>query len=585
MVRFLTDAEMAQQPDDTHRAFWRYLEEHAQSYPDGIYVPPLRAGKEKRRATPLAGLEIVAGVEGGPDAGKMVGCVSSVAGSVAIVDSEPPETLPERLSASLLSNGRRGTAYVVPGGGRSGLHLLFRCVHREWVARGYSISPSVSGTYIKSLTVRKAKHSWHFVDLAAFTGLFDTPVGDILTAFAGPAFAGANLAARTAVAVSVFDQMVQEYFGVTARLTAARTAIAAASRHLPSDAWLWRPSVLAVTLARIGGGFRGGYSYYPAYRGEGHKIDIRRAYTWALAQELPRGTALGKCDAGTGERPGLYVCSVQGPGIVPIYLAPFGLDGTAPRRRLWNGDRCYCVLSQSEFAGVRALGYRVDAGWGIVHTSTFSLSGFVQQIERLCERHGTESAEGMVAKALGVSVYGKLAENPESEHIAFAVDRPSDQHRPFCDAAGEEVADAWSHYEANYRAHQHIDAATEITALVRNRVYGTIARLDEVGIPTLAVDTDGLVCRNDPRGTIALDSSRIGGWRYCGYDPDVIINGPRFATWRGRAIIAGTSEQSPDVVAIAHDRGAITVEGRVMAPAWSDAPMVGQVRRTLRRVG
>lgn len=581
----MTDHELSQQPSDDHRAAWRYLNEHRQSYPDGAYVPPMKAGKESRRAPVWAGLDVDgSGINAG-DSASMTGATASIGGDLAICDDGLSDDFPHRLASSLLSHKRRGTAYVVANGGRAGLHLLFRRCYRDWVGAGYRIEPSVTGTYIKSISVRKAKHSWHFVDLGAFTGLTDVPAENVLTAFAGPAFAGATLAARVAVAAGVYTQLVQEHFRVAARLTAARTAVAAASRHLPEDAWLWRPSVLAVTLARVGGGFRGGYSYYPAYRGPGHKIDIRRAYTWALAQALPRSTALGRCDDGSGEQPGLYVCDVRGPGVVPVYLAPYSGTQEGFRRRLWAGDHCCCVLSQAEFAGLRSLGYRVEPGWGLVHTSTFSFAGFVQQIERLTDQYGPESAHGLVAKAIGVAVYGKLAENPTHEHVAFATERPSDDHLPFVDAAGEEVPDAWSHNRTAYRAHQHVDVASEVTALVRNRVYQAIARLDAVGIPTLAVDTDGLVCRSDPHGTMELDAGRIGGWRYCGYDPDAIIAGPRFAAWRGRAITAGTSEQSVDAVAIAHDRGSVTVDGKVMAPAWSTGPMHGTVRRTLRRVG
>lgn len=490
-----------------------------------------------------------------------------------------------RTASVLFGHKHRGAAYVVAHGGRSALHHIFRRCYRDWVALGYRLEPSVTGTYIKSITVRKAKHSWHLVDLAAFTGLFDVPAESILGAFAGSAFASATLAARTAVAAGVYAQLVQEHFGVTARLTAARTAVAAAARHLPGDTWLWRPSVLAVTLARAGGGFRGGYSYYPAYRGPGHKIDIRRAYTWALAQPLPLKSALGWCDGDGVERPGLYVCRVRGPGYYPVYLAPWAGPSEGFRRRLWCGNECVCVLPQSEFGGLRALGYRVEPGFGLVRTQSFDLAGFVAQVGRLSDLHGPESATGLVAKALANSVYGKLAENPYGEYVAFSTERPSAEHLPFCDASGEEVEDAWSHSRAAYRAHQHVDIAAEITALVRSRMYLAIARLDECGIRPLAIDTDGLVCSGDPSGAMDLSSGRIGGWRYCGYDPDVIINGPRFAAWRGRAIIAGTSEQSPDVVAIAHDKGTITVQGRVMAPAWSPGEMVREVSRTLRRVG
>lgn len=583
VASLLLEQDYPKQPDDTHRAIWRYLSENAATYEDSRNVAPLKRGKAPRSEPMWTGASVAAlDIEGDPTP-RLLGVSVSVGGDLDSCTDLDDDGGPDRLASFLFGKKRRGAVYIFPEGGRRDLHLIFRRCYARWVALGYTLKPSASGTYLKAITVRRDKRSWHLVDLRAFVGLEDMPVGQILSTLAGPAFEDAPVAVRVGIAGAVYGNIVKEHFGVTARLTSGSTAIAAVARHIPDDCWLWKPSTLAVTLARVGGGFRGGYCYYPTYKGPGYKIDIRRAYSWALTKELPNGTVYGRCDSADGERAGLFVCRVQGPGYAPVLLAPWNGPERGFSRRLWNGDYCHCVLPQSEFAGLRALGYAVHPGWGVVYRSTFSLATFVQQVERLAADHGPDSAQGQIAKALANRVYGKFAEHPTRVELSFAADCPADGYLPLVDAAGDEVESAWSFERTAFRSHQHIDIAAEITSLVRTRLYTAMATLDASAIKVLAVDTDGMVVSHDPVGVLAMDPSRIGGWRFCGYDPEITIAGPRFASIAGRTMTAGTSAQSADVVSLAFDRGVVSVEGKVMAPAWSLGPMHTTVTRRLRR--
>lgn len=576
---------MGEQPDAEHARIWQWLGQNAFEYPAGVRTDPLRPGVHRLRDVAYAGLEIVSEALSGGDGGRLLGAVVSFAGRLCILEDLNTDDGPSRLAALLFTNKARGTRYLLADGGRRELHVLFRACYRSWTALGYRIRPMASGTYISGLTVSKAKHSWFLLDWRAFSGLGDQDAEETIGAFSGPAFRETSPATRLSVAAGVYESTVRAYFGVGCALTAGRTAISALERTIPETEWVWRPSALAVTLCRQGGGFRGGYCYYPPYRGPGHRLDIRRAYTWALSQELPNGTAYGQCDAGQGERNGVYVCRVRGPGYQPVLLAPFSRSGDPPPRRLWNGDECYCVLPQSEFAGLRALGYRVTAGWGAVYRGTTSFAPFVDRIARLTDDYGAESPVGLVGKALGVRVYGKFAERSDRDSLTFSTEMPGADALPYIDAAGEEVDDAWSTSRSAVRAHQHIDIACEITALVRSRLYRMASDLDLHGIGILAADTDGLLTTGRPDWIPLSSDARIGDWRYCGYVAQATIAGPRFASIGDRTLVAGTSPQPAEVVSLAFTNGTVSVEGKVMAPAWSTGASVRTVPRVLRRAG
>jgi hypothetical protein len=576
---------IGEQPDAEHARIWRWLSEHAYEYPAGVRTDPLRPTTVRTREVTYAGVEVSAESLSGGSGDRLLGITVSYTGALYLLEDLNTSDGPARLAALLFTNRTRGCRYLFAHGGNCDLHLVFRACYRAWTAAGFTIRPMASGTYINALIVSKAKHSWYLLDWRAFTGLGDQDVDETIGAFSTPGLVQESLATRLAVAAGVYATTVRSYFGVDCAVTAGRTAIAALQRTMADSEWVWRPSALAVTLCRAGGGFRGGYCYYPPYRGPGHKLDIRRAYTWALSQELPNGTAYGQCRANGVERPGVYVCRVLGPGYVPLLVAPHTRSGGNPTRRLWNGDECYCVLPQCEFVGVRALGYQVDPGWGAVYRATTTFRPFVERIARLTNEHGAASPIGLVGKALGVRVYGKFAERPDREGLSFGAEPPSGDSLPYIDAAGEEVEDAWSTPRSAVRSHQHIDMATEITALVRSRLYGAIARLDGYGIRVLAADTDGLLVSDRPTEGLLPDQPGIGDWRYCGYDSDAIIAGPRFASIGGRVLTAGTSSQNADVVALAYNNGTVSVEGRVMAPAWSAGASARTVRRVLRRSG
>src|SRR5262249_46154806 len=85
---------------------------------------------------------------------------------------------------------------------------------------------------------------------------------------------------------------IEQHLGVPLHITAGATAIAAAGRLIPAGDWLWRPPAIAVTLARAGKGYRGGYQFHRRYRGPAYKYDQNRAYLSAMRVPLALRGAL-----------------------------------------------------------------------------------------------------------------------------------------------------------------------------------------------------------------------------------------------------------------------------------------------------
>lgn len=569
--------------DATHAAAWDWLESQAVAYPRDRFIPPMRPTGSAVRHRQL-------------DAGVLRERTSTRPGRVSpsvltVSTQEQTYTIElqggagdaEVIADTLFTHGRRGAIVLFADGARRALQLLFRWCWREWVRLGYTVKVLPRGTELLAVIVRKNRHTWYLADMPALCGLTEDELTRAIATRAGCIKQGVSWAKSAGDWLQWYQQTIGAIFGTTARLTIGGTAIAAAARHVPADAWLWRPSPGMVSLCRAGGAFRGGYVYYPPFRGGAHKLDLRRAYTWALGQPLPCRTAVGRCRIGDVERPGIYLCTVYGPGSYPVSLARWRGSREGFVRGNWSGDSCVAVIPSAEFTGLRALGYAIQPDWGYVFTRSFTLGTFVALLEHVLIDHGAESALGTICKRIGNAVYGKLAERPERLEIAAATERPARDWQTFCDAAGDEVGDLWCRWVESYRAHQHVDLAAVVTARVRGRVYEGMASLLANGIRTIAADTDGLLIDRRPAGVQPKGTAGLGEWGYEGYDAAATIAGPRFFAFRGRAYTAGTSRQSPDVVAVAYDRGVVAVEGKVMAPAWSAGAMVRTVTRQLKR--
>lgn len=581
-LEWLAQSWYAAQPNAAHAAAWRWIDEHREAYPSR-FIAPLRPRKPsaRRRAFVGAVLDTRPGVDE---------LAAPIPVQLRLYDERGAQTVQlagterdaELIAKTLFTHTRRGRIVGFGNGARLELHVILRHYAPALTELGYRLKPLVTGTDVRALIVSKDRHAWYLGDLRTVTGLGDLEPAGAMALLRGEITSELYGPSDVYFALEALQTHLMSIWSVTAKLTLGMSALQAALHHLPDDAWVWRPCPGLVALCRAGRGYRGGYVWAAEYRGELHRADITRAYTWAMSLPLPSRYALSREAGAYGAPPGIYMCTVDGPGTQPVYL---GVWEGYPRgfvNRLWNGDECVCVLPSDEWEGLRALGYRVTPCSGFVATDWTDLSGFTDGLAAVITEHGSQSAPGMIAKLMGNAVYGKLAERSERQELIYSATEPGRKWEPFVDTAGEELDGVWVRTTTSHRAHQHVDLAAAIAARVRSRLYDGIARLSASGVRVVSADTDGLFCAADPRAVLGAAATAPGQWRYEGVDPDGVVAGPRMYAWRARVAIAGTWQQARQVIEIIRDGGHVEVAGRVMAPPWSDGAMYREVRRRLR---
>jgi hypothetical protein len=580
-------AFLAEQPDEDARLAWRWIAERVRPYPQDTFIPPMRPPDRN----PVARRIIAAEIEhdGGTDS------LDPWPTRLRLFDGEHEGRVQlegravdaSRLEGFLLNRRNRGAYVVFWNGGRLGFHLLLRHYWRPLIRRGYRLRPLLAGGEIKAVLISRHRHTWTLCDAQATTGVYECCRRCFIRALAGPAASGAPGLWPIWQAMTRFQSLLMERFNVPLCVTLGMASVRAASRYIPDDAWLWRPPPGLVAVCRAGGGYRGGFVYARPYRGPAHKIDLTKLYTWALSQPLPVRTAVGECEYEGNERPGVYLCRVAGPGYLPVLLSVWRGPDRGFVRQLWSGDACTTVLPQSEFYGLRALGYDVTPGWGYVFTRTFDLAHYVAQLEELCREHPRGTLQHTVGKKLGNSLSGKFGEHPDRTEIVYAEAAPSRAWHPFITDEGEEIAGLWTHGVTRYRSHQQVGIAAEITALGRSRLYDALAQVVNAGGEVYAADTDGAIISDVPTGLLSGGTVVAGAWRHVGYEEDTIIARPKLYAFGKSAAAAGITGATREVVEAAYVHGSVVVAGKRLAPAYTTGAMrerydqrVTLVRRT-----
>lgn len=568
--------------DDVERAAWWSVLKRVEPYPSDKFMPPFRAPLKEDFPRSF----LVAVAEEGPETeGEHYGVsvLHLVDGAnVRSVTLSDDDGRAREFAHVFFTHGTRGHLICWWGASRFLFHWFLRYLAPGLVDEGYDIRPLAAGTSLKAIIVRKGRQSWTLCDIQEMTGLTDYSMEDFVNAFppigADP---GSNLF-RLWGAVASFQRLTLDLFGVQLSPTIGRAALRAASRHVPDDAWKWRPEPMMVALCRAGGAYRGGYAFAQRYVGPAYKMDANKAYTWALGEALPLRSAFGKCVLNDVERPGIYMCRVRGPGKLPIYIAPFVGEPRGFEFAYWNGDECLAVVPSSEFPGLRALGYQVIPGHGLVFTSTFTLSGYVDAIAEIVNNHERGTPAVAVAKRFGVSVYGKFAEKPERIQVAYRAERPGKDWHPFLTIHGDEVPNLWVNKVISHRSHQQIDLAAVITARVRSLLYQAMATVIGAGGAVVHADTDGFLSSVDPLGLFETDGRRIGSWRLVEQAEHTVVVGRKAYSFGPEVRYAGVSGATVELVEIVARGDQVTVHGQQLAPPWETGPMHVAVPRTLR---
>lgn len=442
--------------------------------------------------------------------------------------------------------------------------LILQHYARKLVQDGYEISPFGTVAHLRGLRIKGHRHTWWYVDRSSVLGNgtdaeWGRTIGDDYHA---------------AIRIQSF---VEHLTGVDLGITLANTAIRGAQKCLPSDADIWRLPAWAVSLCRTGRAFRGGYLYARPYHGECYKYDQNRAYLSAMQQPLRLRVAFGPYVDGTRQtrhdrgathtQDGVFVCTIRGPGIHPIYIAPWNGRELASER-LWNDRDCVCVLPVSEFAGIRALGYTIVPGWGMQVTHTTSIAPFADALGAVIRNYDRDAWQARVAKQLGNAVYGKFAEGHHRPELRYALSRPDATWSPFVTVEGDVMPYVWCREASVYRTHQHIDIAAHITGMVRSRTYEMMGRVIENGYGLLYADTDAIVTRRRIEG-LTIEDKRIGGWRLEGFDTDgYILSERRYKIGDiVRDVTTGTRNPKDIEVAYGYHHGSWYVDGE-RAVGW-----------------
>lgn len=570
----------AESPEE--RAIWQWLTDHAQPYALDGFAPPLRPprrlDKPRRLVACLTDFERQA-----HDSMPVLRALQVAHGSMlATLPLCGDKDEADKAAELLFTDANRSALIVVPDGGKIGLHLMLRAFGRGWLRLGYTIQPLGAGNVIKGLVIRLDKRSWTVVDHVALTGLGALTEDAFLGAFAGTRHADQAPPTAWAAALRGFSSHLSEHFGTAAQVTIGRTALRAAMRHLPDHRWLWRTPPLPAAMMRAGGGFRGGYAVASRFSGDAWRADMNKAYTWALGEPLPHRMALSRPSGPLWTADGVYVCKVTGRGIVPAYLSVWKGPEAGFERTYHEGGDAWSILPLAELHGLARLGFSVRPVAGYAYSTTFNLAPWLVKLQGILDTHDREHPLSLLAKALGVNVYGKMAESPSRIDLMYALARPGADWHPYTDLDGEEHPDLWERRTEAHRPHQRIDIAATITARVRGRLYEGIADVHEAGGRVIHADTDGLLATIRPNLDARGDGNKIGAWRV---DPEPLpsfVWGRKAYAYGDDVRVAGAWGVTAIDAALLAQGGTLGIEASMMAVPWKGTAIMEPLTRTLR---
>lgn len=462
----------------------------------------------------------------------------------------------DSLTDILLNPSLRGSIIAFPQGADREFHTLLRYYAQGMVKDGVTLSPIASGCEVRAIHFKRGKASWWAVDFNGCTG-FNEPQ---YTEWGSDIQRGYDLFAA-------YQRFIERELGGSLSITVGGTAIRTAARYLPEGDWLWRANPFTVALCREGMAYRGGYLYAQRYKGAAYKYDQNRAYLSALSTGLPLRRAIGRClDENNNEREGVFLCTVRGPGLHPVYLSPWDKHSKQfqPARN-WNGPSCVCVLPSSEFAGLRRLGYTVEPSYGVIHWEQTNINGYVERLTNIMLKYPRGTWQNDAAKPLGNAVYGKFGEGLVRNNLRFAESEPKD-FLPFVTPEGECISYLWTKQEYVSRPHQQIDAAAMITGVVRSRTYSAMAHALEMGYGVVMADTDSITTKKPMQGW-TLDDRRVGGWRLEAKDTEAVIAGEKRYKVGNIVRDVGSGTRNPKDIELVYD-GTYTVGKKRAVRQW-----------------
>lgn len=544
-----------------HRAAWDYLLERIPWYPRGRQFWPWKRATKKDLPRPIAMVGCAWQVRTDDNARLPVRWTRATGQRVHSLDVHGEHDDAERVASWLFGRYHRSTSIVLIDGSAWLFQSLLKWYARTWADLGYEVRPLVAGPTIRAIVVRKGNQRWTLCDLEAMTGT------DVATAHAEaqamPRRPGPIRADEWYLKLWLEElqlKVVAE-LGAYLRPTIAGTAVRAASHVLPDDLMIPRPPPFLVAMCREGRGFRGGFVYGVPFRGHAYKADVRRLYAACLRTPLGIRWAFGPGTARGREKPGVFLCTVDGTPAMPITLGVWDESTRSFTDRHWYGGTAIAVLPSSEYAGIRAMGCTVTPGWGWVATQSVTFDELVDKLATILGRYGSDSSMGRVAKLIGNTLYGRWAQNPVREGVVYSVDRPSERAFPMVTIRGDEVDDLWWQWDQFFSPAQQIGMAAMVTGHARSVLYAELAKRTAEGRTVVHAHTDGYVATGSPPDDMPTDTDVIGEWRVVGEDPDAIVLRGGGYTIGEDAKTSGVPGASRAGLEIAWSRGTWLVRG------------------------
>ena len=523
LADLLTRVLANQEHPPRHVEAWEWLLARQPWYPkDRLYWNWKKAKRSDRwRPIAMVGVDVSSGPPDGTNtpAGASVWAPER---SEHITIDETPESA-RRVAELWFSRKTRSHSLVFVYGQTLELNAVLKWFAPTWMEDGYVLTPLIAANVMRGMIVRHKRNRWMLCDLEAMTG---RPAPDAIE----DAYKRLPGSDETR---SIFDvtwhwladlqtHTLREY-GTHLRPTIGGTAIRTAGFALPDETDVPKPAPAVVALARAGLGFRGGYIWGQRFQGLAYKADVRRLYAHCLREPLPARWALGRGMSGGRQRPGLFLCTVFGTPYHPPTIGRWDGPGAGFVRHNHTGGSSVCVLPHTEIPGLRALGLRVDVGWGYVATEEFSLSPLVDTIQRVLSEHGADSAIGRVTKLIGNTIYGKFAMRNNFEGVVMSAERPAGDVFPMVKNDGTEMENLWTVNTNVYTPYQQVGAAAIITGAARTILYVELAKRIAEGRHIVHAHTDGYVATGPAPDDLPWETDTVGAWRIVDEDPRTTI--------------------------------------------------------------
>jgi len=544
-----------------HREAWQWLLDREHVYPTDQNVAPWKLGKRKDHPRALAMVACGTGMVRSDGITHPLWLATYDADSFSCSATDETPEAAGLIASQLFTPKRSRTIYLVPEGGTHFLHGFLRWFVPHWINAGFRVQPVVSRSILIVLRVTKGRNAWTFADWTVATAS-PAPVFGVDHPHVGD---GAEAIRRELAGcfqlVTQLATWVRDMFGVDVRPTVGGTALAAAGRFLPPNEKLFRPHPLLLAMCREGGAYRGGYVYGQRYRGPGYKADVRRLYTAMIAEDLPASFSFGLGYDATYELPGIFLCTVSGEPRMPLYLAVWEGPETGFRKQHWYGGTAIAIVPSTEYAGLRAMAVDVTPGCGYIASRPWSLSGFVDHLQRLIVEAGPSSAVGEYAKLLGNAVSGKWGVSPHLDSLVWSSERPGEDAEPAFTLDGERLDGLWHVKSTRYLGSQQLGLATWVTARARSVLYAELARAMDAGRTVVHAHTDGYIATGPAPEWLPSDTDTIGAWRLVDTDSDVItIRGGMYVIGQ-ETKTSGASGGTRRMVEVALDAGGYLIGG------------------------